>query len=129
MLGTPQTFTAVSDRTKAITYSGTWRAKSVDTSTDTVHTSASAAGARATYWFTGRSVALVMPRSKIRGKVTVYVDGVNVRTVDTYASTSRVRRVMYVKAWSSVGIHKISIRVAGTAGRPLVSLDGIIVGK
>ena len=44
--------------------------------------------------------------------------------VDTRASTTQARRIVYHHQWSASGAHKITVKVAGTAGRPTVSIDG-----
>jgi hypothetical protein len=68
-----------------------------------------------------------MPRSSQRGRVTVYIDGVNVATVDTKTSTVQPRRVVFHREWATAGAHRITVKVNGTAGRPTVSIDSFIV--
>ena len=59
------------------------------------------------------------PRS---GQAKVYFVGVYVATIDLKgASASRVQ--VFTKTWSTVGSHRISIKVVGTAGRPRVDID------
>ncbi len=116
-----------SDRAAAIDYDGKWSRATVSSATNRVRTSSTQAGAAARFRFTGRGIALVMPRSKVRGKVTIYIDGVYAATIDTYSSTTQARRVVYGKTWPTAGSHKITVRVSGTRNRPTVSMDGLIV--
>jgi hypothetical protein len=126
-LATDAAFRPVSDRSASVTYSGTWLRASVASATNGVRTTSRQAGATSQFTFTGRGIALVMPRSSLRGKVTVYLDGVLTATVDTWASTAEARRVVFQQTWASAGTHTIKIRVSGTPDRPTVSLDGLIV--
>ena len=125
----PIRFGHFSDRSPSLTYGGTWKPATVVGPTDRVRTTTSKAGAAVSLGFTGKSVSVVMPRSLIRGKASIYLDGVLAATVDTQSSVTQTRRVVFTKAWASSGSHTIRIVVAGTAGRPTVSLDGILVGK
>ena len=119
--------TAVSDRSSLVTYSGAWIRYANASSTDGWITSSSRAGARASYRFTGRSVSVVALTSSARGKASVYIDGTYNTTIDTFSSTTAYRKIVYVGNWSVAGTHTIELRVAGTAGRPTVSVDGFIV--
>jgi subtilisin family serine protease len=118
---------ALSDRSSLITYSGTWIRYANASSTDGWVTSSSRAGARARYRFTGRTVAIVALANAARGKASIYIDGRFHATIDTYASTTTYRKVVYVGNWAVAGTHTIEVRVAATAGRPTVSLDGFLV--
>lgn len=117
----------VSDRSTLITYGGTWSRYATTSATNGGITSSSYAGATARYRFTGRTIAVVAPTSLTRGRATIYLDGVYKATIDLRTSSTIPRRVVYVANWSGSGTHTITIRVAGTAGRPTVSLDGFVV--
>ena len=55
------------------------------------------------------------------------MDGKAVATVSTYSSTNQPRKAVFTYSWGSVGRHKITVRVLGTAGHPRVSIDGFAV--
>ena len=97
--------------------------------TNEVRTTSTTKGATVRRTITGRGLALVMPRSPVRGKVTVTIDGVLAATVDTYNKATQARRVAWWKTWSTSASHTVVVRVSGTSGRPTVSLDGLIVLK
>ena len=118
---------AVSDRSSLITYSGTWIRYANASSTDGWITSSSRAGASARFRFTGRTVALVALANSARGKASIYIDGKYHATIDTYASTTTYRKVVYVGNWAVAGTHTIEVRVRATTGRPTVSVDGFLV--
>jgi subtilisin family serine protease len=122
-----QRFGHISDRSSAVTRTGSWTRSETSVATHGVRSTSTRRGSQARLSFTGKGIALVMPRSKIRGKVDIYIDGSRVGSVDTRASTSQARSVVWSTRWSSVGSHKIYVVVLGTSGRPTVSVDGFIV--
>jgi uncharacterized protein with LGFP repeats len=85
--------------------------------------------ASATYTFTGRSVGLIVKRATNTGAFDVYVDGVKTSTVDTKASSTNYRNIIWTKSWTTSATHTIKIVVAGTATRPTVATDGIAYVK
>ena len=88
---------------------------------------ATAAGASATYAFTGRSIAWVTTLAADHGAARIYLDGILVTTVDTYAAATSFRRVAFAKTWSTSGFHTLRIVVVGTPGRPRVDVDALEV--
>ncbi len=119
----------IGDRSSTLTYAGTWKRAAVASATNEVRTTSATKGATVRRTITGRGLALVMPRSPVRGKVTVTIDGVLVATVDTHNKATQARRVAWWKTWSTSASHTVVVRVSGTSGRPTVSLDGLIVLK
>ena len=109
----------------ALTWSGTWTRTGVSGASGGYVRYATRAGALATFKGSTRAVGWVAVPGPTRGKATVYVDGTAVGTVDLYASTVQPARVVYVRSWTSTGIHTVTIRVAGTTGRPRVDVDAI----
>jgi subtilisin family serine protease len=118
---------AVSDRSSLVTYRGTWSRFAHSLSTNGWITTSRQAGATARLRFTGRGIAIVALTNSTRGRATVYVDGVYRGTIDMRSSTSVARKIVYTRNWTSSGTHTIELRVAGTSGRPSVSLDGFVV--
>jgi hypothetical protein len=88
--------------------------------------SSSSTGAWATFSFTGRAVGVVMTRDQVYGQVKVYVDGVLVKTVDTYAASRADRVLVYAKTWSFSATHRVTVKVVGTTARPRVDLDAFV---
>jgi hypothetical protein len=86
----------------------------------------SAKNASLSWTFTGRSVALLAMKGKTSGKMSVYVDGKKVGTVDLKAGKTAYRQAVWAKSWSSTKKHTVKIVVAGTKGRPKVTMDGIV---
>jgi hypothetical protein len=75
---------------------------------------ASAAGNRATFTFTGRSVGWATTRSPGHGRAEIWLDGAKVRTLDLYAPTTRARQLVF--AWNDLPNtqHTLEIRILGT---------------
>ena len=88
---------------------------------------ASTAGAWVRYGFTGRAVALVTTKGPSRGQVKVYVDNVYITTVDLARSSTAYHQVAWSTSWSSAGSHTLKLVVVGTAGRPRVDVDALVV--
>ena len=86
-----------------------------------------ARGASLTWTFTGRSAALAVSRTQVSGQATVYVDGAAAGTIDLRATSTQNRRAIWAKNWGATGRHTVKVVVAGTAGRPGVVLDGLVV--
>jgi hypothetical protein len=127
--GSTFTLSRYSEASSRIHYSGTWR-----TATSSVYWGgaaryASAAGAKATFSSTGRSIAWVARRGPTRGKAQVYVNGTKVATIDLYASSYQNQRVVWSTSWSTAATRTVTIRVVGTSGRPRVDLDAIVTGS
>jgi N-acetylmuramoyl-L-alanine amidase len=79
-----------------------------------------AAGAKATYLTTARSLSFVTTKSLIRGSVKIYIDGLLAATVNLHASPTTYRYVAFSRTWSSVGTHRITVVSVGT---PVARLD------
>jgi hypothetical protein len=88
-------------------------------------------GAKAKFSFTGTSVTWASPIGTHKGKAEVWIDGVKVATVDLYASTSQVRKVIFTRSWSTVGSHTLEVRATGTknasSGGKRVDVDAFVV--
>jgi subtilisin family serine protease len=124
---TPYYISSINDRSTVLTYRGTWRKVASSSAIGRIITTSTARGAYVTHQFTGRAAAIVAPTSPTRGKAEVWVDGRLRATIDLRTSTSRARRVVYAISYGAIGTHTIQLRVLGTAGRPTVSLDGLVI--
>ena len=118
---------AVSDRSASLVYRGTWRRNVSSPATGGSITTSTQAGASVRYRFTGLGVAVVAPTSATRGQARIYIDGVHRATIDLRTSTTQHRRVVYARSFGSSGTHTIELRVVGTSGRPMASLDAFVV--
>lgn len=85
-----------------------------------------AAGASATFTFTGRAVSWVSAVGTSRGQAKVYIDGTYAHTVNLYSTTFHARRVVYVASWPTNGTHTIRIVNVGTAGHSRVDIDAFV---
>jgi uncharacterized protein YkwD len=107
----------------AVTYGGTWASVANSYTSGGSYKYASAAGAWASFTFSGSSVGWVALKSTSGGSADVYVDGVLKVTVSLYASTTSYRPVVYAPCWSNQGTHTIKIVARGN-GR--VYLDAFV---
>jgi hypothetical protein len=116
-----------SERSAAVTYGGRWTSRTGPGYLGGAARSSGAAGATASFSFTGRGIAWIGARGATRGKARVYVDGRYVATVDLHGTGTALRRVVWTRTWKSVATHRVTIRVSGTAGHPRVDVDGFAI--
>ena len=86
-------------------------------------------GAVARYTFTGKGIAVVMPKSSSRAWVEVRIDGNSIGTFSLWASSAKARRIIYSKGWSTSGTHTIELRTVTSSARKLTSLDAFVVTR
>lgn len=110
-----------------IAYSGRWYLASAPTYIGGKSKYATAKGATATLSFNGSKVGWLGRTGPTSGTAKVYVDGKYVTTVNLYATTTGIRKLVFTKSWSAVGNHKLKIVVNGTAGHARVTIDQFIV--
>jgi hypothetical protein len=84
-------------------------------------------GAKATFSFTGDAIGLVMSKGPDRGAVTVYLDGVKIKTLDLYAMNSSTNRLVFSKNYNAVKAHVLTLVAKGTSGRPTIDVDAFEV--
>jgi subtilisin len=125
----PYRVTHTSDRSGAVTYSRSWGKVSSSSATSGTLMSTIRDGAIARYTFTGKGIAVVMPRSSSRAWVEVRIDGTSVGTFSLWASSPKARQTIYSKAWSSTGTHTVELRTDTSSARKLTSLDGFVVTR
>jgi hypothetical protein len=124
--GSAFTVSRYGETSAAIRYAGAWASSSSALFWGGSARQATTAGSSATFTFTGRSVGLVSLRGPDRGAATIYVDGTKVATIDMYARTKHGRQVVWSMDWSTSAARTITVRVAGTTGRPRVEIDGFV---
>lgn len=110
----------------SVTWSGSWHTVTTSSASGGSLRYATAAGASATFRFTGSSVAWVAARGTSRGSARVYIDGVYATILSLRASTSAYRSIVFARNWTTVGSHSIKIVVVGTAGHPRVDVDAFV---
>ena len=118
---------SASESSSSVRYTGTW---STPTSTSYLGGKANFAKVRCvseTFRFTGKQFAWVGLTGPTSGKARVYVNGTYVKTVDLYAATTGYRKIVYTRTWSTSATRSIRIVVAGTTGRPRVTVDSFFI--
>jgi hypothetical protein len=87
---------------------------------------ATAKNARATLTFTGSGVTWLATVGPSRGRVSVYIDGTLVKSIDLRASKVDTRRIVFSKTWMTAGRHTITLSNVATSGRPRLDLDAFL---
>ncbi len=114
----------VTQQTTSVVYTGVWKNASNAAYSGGTAKYSTAAGAKATFTFSGRSVGFVSYRAPGRGKVKIYLDGKLKGTFSLAAATVQARRIIYA-ATTSAATHKLQIVVV--SGKVLV--DAFVVLK
>jgi len=116
----------------AIAFGGTWRTQTGAGFFKGSSRYTGVVGRSAAYTFSGRQVAWLTARGPNRGAAKVFIDGVLVKTVDLYATSTKVRRVLFLKHWGSSGTHTIRIEVTtpgGASSGSRVDVDAFLTLK
>jgi len=126
---TGPSFKAISynEQNAILSYTKTWYLASAPTYIGGKSKYATAAGATATASINGSKVGWLGRTGPTSGTATVYVDGVKKATINLYAATTGIRKLLFTYSWSAVGNHKLKIVVSGTSGHPRVTIDQILV--
>lgn len=111
----------------AIAYAGTWTTKASTVWSGGSETYSTAGRASARLIFTGVQVSWISSRGPNRGSAKVYLDGVLVKTVSTYSTTTQNSVLVWKSRLLTRGSHRIKIVVGGTAGHPRVGIDAFDV--
>ena len=112
-----------SEKNARIIYTGTWKSATNSGYAGDGVRYATAAGATASFTFTGTRITWYGPVGPTRGQARIFIDGAYLKTVNLYASSFAARRAVFSKAWSKAGQHRLVIETVGTAGHPYVAID------
>ena len=118
-----------SEKSAKIVYAGRWKSASYWRYAGDAAKYATAAGASATFTFTGTRVIWYGPVGPTRGKARISIDGTYVKTVNLYRGSFVARKAVFSKSWTSAGAHTLVIEVVGTARHPYVAIDELAVAN
>lgn len=105
--------TRMEQTSTSVAYGGTWYSATTTSASGGSFKYASAAGASASYTFTGTSIAWLAVKSASGGSANVYLDGVFKMTITNYATSTMYRPIVYTYNFSSQGSHTIKIVAKG----------------
>jgi hypothetical protein len=120
-------FTVLAYQDSALSYTGTWAMGGVSNLWGGSDHYTKAAGASGSFSFTGRNVAVIGNMGTGNGSANEYVDGVRIKTVSEYASSTKYRQVVARRGWPTPGSHTIKMVNVATSGHPRFDIDGIVV--
>ena len=120
---------AIDARPDTLPHTGAWSQLTAADSFNGTLTSSVTAGDSVSYTTTACRIAWIAPRDRDRGTAKVYVDGIQVATVnlvtgDRYEPYRRPRRVVWQKAWPTTAPHTIRIQVL--SGRVDIDALGVL---
>jgi subtilisin family serine protease len=116
---------------KAIVQGGSWKTASNSKHYGGSVRHAKAAGRSQSLTATMQDVAIVAMRGPSKGIAKVFVDGVEVATIDLYSATKQFRQVVWAMDFGTAGTHTVELRVTGTkraaSGGTRVDFDAFLV--
>jgi hypothetical protein len=117
------------DRSSSITWRGTWRRVHASSAEygNTI-TYSGLAGSTASFRFVGKSLDVIGATGTSRGWLQVWVNGHRAATVDLAAAGEQDGVSVFSHEWSRHKARTIVLRVIGTAERPRVDLDAVLLG-
>ena len=118
-----------SETSVSIVYAGSWKSASYGRYAGGAARYATAAGATATFTFTGTRVSWYGPVGPTRGQARISIDGAYVRTVNLYRRSFKAHSAVFSESWTTAGAHTLVIQVVGTAGHPYVAIDELAVAN
>jgi hypothetical protein len=127
--GSTFTVSAYQESSTRFGWSGTWYRPTSTSYWGGYERYATGAGAKVSFSFTGRGLAWIGSVGPSRGSAKIYVNGVYLKTVSLYATTTAYRRVLVALSWSTAISRRITIVVVGTSGRPRVDLDAFVTAS
>ena len=119
----------IPESSAAIAYTGRWKTARHEGYGGDRARYATAAGASATFTFTGRRITWYGPVGPTRGKAKVYVNGRYVDTVDLHSGAFRARVAVFSRGWKTAAPRTLTIKVLGTRGHSMVAVDEFVVVK
>jgi len=92
--------------------------------------SSTKAGSKLSFATYGTNFSLVADKCATCEQVKIYIDGALNATVDTKASSTLAKQIVWNSVPYSLGAkHTISVVVVGTSGRPTVRIDGLMARR
>jgi Divergent InlB B-repeat domain len=111
------------------TFNGTWKNSTCACYSGGAGKHTGAAGASASFTFTGNVIKFVSERGSTRGSFKVYIDGVLKATVSDYSATTQDAVIVWHTSFAAVGKHTLKIVNVGTSGHPRIDVDAFVVGR
>ena len=102
----------VNDNNPSIVYTGTWTQEKVGVLYGGTRTISNTVGDYFTISFFGTSIGLIFERASNCGKVTIYIDDVEIETIDLYSTTYFVRSISWEKTDLSNTEHTLKAVIA-----------------
>jgi hypothetical protein len=115
------------DASKIVRYAGRWKVARHPAYLAGGDHYSTTTGAAIGMRFTGRGIRFVGPVGPTRGRVAVYVDGVQKGVVSLWARSFRARAVIVSIDFPRRAEHWVELRVVRTPSRPVVAIDRVVI--
>ena len=128
-LSTPLTVGIVEDTNRAMHYSTGWQMYASTAASGGRYHHTTRVGATVSLTTTARLFAISDRLGPLGGSVYVYVNGVYQGKVSLYASRGSYMHVLWSKDFGTSASRTITLKAAGSASRPHVYMDALLVGR
>lgn len=117
------------ERHDAITWLGAWRRTKSTPAYGGTLTYSSDLQASAKFRIAGRSLQIIGRTGPGRGRLRVYLNGNLKDTVDLWAPEKQNQATLFARTYGKDRVRTVRLELAGSAERPLVEIDAIIVSR
>jgi hypothetical protein len=117
------------DTNAAMRYSSGWRTYASTAASGGRYHSTTRNGATVSFTASGRQFAINDRAGPTGGSVYIYVNGVYQAKVSLYAPRGSDMHILWSKDFGTTATRTITIKAAGTAARPRVYMDALLVGR
>lgn len=128
-VSTPLTVGLLQDTNAAMRYSSGWHTYSSTAASGGRYHYTTRVGATVSYTTSARQFAINDRVSATGGWVYVYVNGVYQAKVSLYAAHGSYIHILWSKDFGTTATRTITLKAAGTASRPRVYMDALLVGR
>jgi uncharacterized protein YkwD len=112
---------------EAISYSGRWVPRGTPGTALEGRRAAGADESSVTFTFVGRALGWLAAPRPTGGSALIYLDGRLAARVSLAAGSDRRSRVVFARAWKTVGRHRITIRTVGRLRHAAVDVAGFAI--
>lgn len=116
----------IDDRSSSIVRRGSWARVASWSAWRRTETGSSTPGASMRMAFSGRSIAIVAPTNRYRGRAKVYIDGAYITTINMRSAASTSRKVVFTRALAG-GNHAIALVAVGSGASSVFRLDAFVI--
>ncbi len=107
-------WTRIEETDATVAYTGTWSDNALPAHSGGTARLSMTNASKATVTFTGKRIRWIGYKDQWSGIAWVYVDGVKVATIDTYATSAKAQQLIYSSPLKALGTHTLTVYATGS---------------